>query len=222
MKVYDLSCTLEKGLWYYGAPYIPYDTEELANLKENGYITNRHVLTSHTGTHIEGGRHWWQDASGIEGEKLEQFAGKAKVLRFHCKGRPYFEINKEALVAAGGDKLKEGDICILGTDWDRQIKADNYASESPYITVDAAEYLAEKKVKLMATDFPMCGDPRDGMDFVPKELILPDYILLKNNIPYLLGMVGVDQLPDEVFFVGAPLKLKDADGSPVRAMAIEF
>ena len=36
MKIYDLSCTLEQGLWYYGTPYVPYDTKELATLKDNG------------------------------------------------------------------------------------------------------------------------------------------------------------------------------------------
>lgn len=222
MKIYDLSCTLEKGLWYYGAPYTQYNVQTLATLGKNGYITNEHKLTSHTGTHIEGGRHWWNDVPGIDQEDLNHFAGKAKVFKFKSEGRAFFEINKNTLIEAGAEKLEKGDICIIGTEWDKQIKADNYTTESPYITVDAAEFLAEKGIKLMATDFPMCGDPRDGMDFVPQDLVLPDYILLKNDIPYLLGMVGVDKLPDEVIFVGAPLKLKDADGSPVRAFAIEL
>lgn len=222
MKIYDLSCTIEEGMWYYGKPYVPYEMEQVGNLKENGYITNKQTITSHTGTHLECGRHWWEDADGAEKIALEQVLGTAKVLRFPCEEQPFYKIDKEMLAAAGGEQLEEGDICILATGWDKRIKEENYTWESPFITVEAAEYLAEKKIKAFAIDAPMFGDPRDGMDFVPSDLSLPDYIFAEKNIPCILGLVDAQQLPDEVFFIGAPLKMKDADGSPVRAMAISF
>ncbi|MDE8735419.1 hypothetical protein P0G10_20295, partial [Eubacteriales bacterium DFI.9.88] len=71
-------------------------------------------------------------------------------------------------------------------------------------------------------DAPMFGDPRDGVDVVPEGLELPDYVFQKAGIPCILGLVHAAQLPDEVFFIGAPLKLEGADGSPVRAMAMEL
>lgn len=222
MKIYDLTATVKKGLWYYGKPYVPYKMEPLANLKKNGYITNKHVITSHTGTHVECGRHWWEDAEGVDHIPLEKFIGNARVLRFECGETPFFTIDRERLDAAGGNELQKDDICILVTGWDTRIQEENYIWESPFLTVDAARYLVEKEIKSVALDTPMLGDPRDGMDFVPADLVLPDYILLQNGIPYILGLIGAQSLPDPVFFAGAPLKLKDADGSPIRAMAIEF
>lgn len=222
MIYFDLSCMLEKGTWCYGNPYVPYEMEQIATVKDNGYITHKQVMTSHTGTHLENGRHWWDDADGVEKLCLNKVVGNAKVLRFQCNEQPFYEISADMLKVAGAESLKAGDICIISTGWDKRIEKDNYTWESPYITVDAARYLKNKKINAFAIDTPMFGDPRDGMDYVPAELELPDYIFSKSGIPCILGLVNVDKIPDEVFFIAAPLKLKDADGSPVRAMAITF
>ena len=41
------------------------------------------------------------------------------------------------------------------------------------------------------------------------------HILLKVE-----NLINLDKLPQEFLFIAAPLKYNDADGSPVRAMAI--
>lgn len=91
-----------------------------------------------------------------------------------------------------------------------------------YLTINTAEYLVEREIKLLALDFPMCGDPRDGMDFVPEDTIVPDTILYDAGIPCVVGLTAVEELPEEVFFCGCPLKLIGTDGAPLRAFAIEF
>ena len=219
MKIYDLTATIDTGLWYYGAPYIPYQTKKLATVADNGYITYEHVMTSHTGTHLECAKHWWDEAEGVEQIPLEKVMGKAKVLRIDCGQQALFAIDEKMLADAGGDNLQPGEICIIATGWDRQIREERYIWESPFITVGAAAYLVDKQIRAFAIDAPMFGDPRDGMDYVPAELELPDYLFARHDIPCILGLVNVQELPDEVFFVGAPLKLKGSDGSPVRAFA---
>lgn len=219
MKIYDLSATIEEGMWYYGKPYVPYETEKLATVKANGYITNKHVITSHTGTHLENAAHWWDDAEGTEKMALDKIIGPAKTLRFPCGQRPFYEITVDMLKEAGSERLEKGDICIIVTGWDQRMTEKNYTWESPYITVEAAAYLVEKRIKAFAIDAPMFGDPRDGMDVVPEGTEVPDFAFAKNGIPCVLGLVNATALPDEVMFVAAPLKLKGADGSPVRAFA---
>ncbi|MEN1968781.1 cyclase family protein [Lentibacillus sp. N15] len=222
MKIYDLSPPLKTGMWNYGAPYIPFEMEKIATLEKNGYIARKLTLSTHMGSHIECEAHWKNDGIGVDQLDLNHFVGNGKVIQFSSQVEPYFEINKKRLIEAGGDKLKEGDICILSTGWDCRIDQGNYAEKSPFITIDAASYLCEKKIKLMAADFPMCGDPRDGLDFVPEGTPLPDTILFEKNIPIIVGLVQTNRLPNEVFFVGSPLKIEGADGSPVRAIAIEL
>lgn len=221
MKIYDLSITIEEGMWYYGTPYIPYETEVLATRKANGYIATKHVISAHTGTHLENAKHWFDDAAGTEKMELYKIMGKARVLKIPAKDQPFFEISTEMLKKAGSEKLEAGDICILATGWDTRAKEDNYTWESPFITIEAAVYLRDKGIKCFAIDAPMFGDPRDGMDVVPEGTEVPDFAFANAGIPCILGMINCMNLPEEVMFCAAPLKLKGADGSPVRAFAME-
>lgn len=222
MKIYDLSCELKDGMWYYGKPYIPFAMEEIATMEENGYIARSLSMSTHMGTHVECANHWGYDKKTLDQIDIESFIGSAKVLRFPYGNQELFEIDKQKIVGAGGENLNEGDICILNTGWDAYIDDELYVTNSPFISIDAAEYLVEKKIKLLAVDFPMCGDPRDGLDFVSEGTLVPDTILYDSDIPCIVGLVNVGQLPDEVFFHGCPLNIKGSDGSPLRAYAIEF
>lgn len=49
-----------------------------------------------------------------------------------------------------------------------------------------------------------------------------EFNLLKNKIITYTDLINLDQLPmeREFLFIGLPLKLKDCDGSPVRAVAL--
>lgn len=44
--------------------------------------------------------------------------------------------------------------------------------------------------------------------------------LLKENIVVFERIANTDQLPDEFEFYGMPLKIREGDGSPVRAFAV--
>ena len=54
---------------------------------------------------------------------------------------------------------------------------------------------------------------------MPEGTEVPDFAFANAGIPCILGMVNCQQLPEVVNFCAAPLNLKDADGSPVRAFA---
>ena len=219
MEIYDISGPLQKGMWDYGKPYIPYDSNCIATIEKNGYIARELKITTHTGTHVECGGHWWSNATPINEYGLERFYGEAIVLNLECKCVPFGEIDVSDLVEAGAGSLKEGDICILKTGWDVNWFDEKYVSQTPFITVDSAKYLVGKKIKLLGTDFSVCGDPRDGIDFVPEGLELPDHILSYADIPYVLGLANLNNIPEIVYFAAFPLKIYGGDGSPVRAVA---
>ena len=221
MKIHDLSYNLNEDTWYYGAPYTPFRSKKIATMEKNGYIAREFNMNSHFGTHIECAAHWDDDGASVTDFPMETFIGDAKVFKFGPVKDDYFAIDREMLIKAGGEDLKSGDILILSTGWDEVIKEQKYVTKSPFLTIDGAEYLASKKVKLVAFDFPMCGDPRDGVDSVPEGTELPDTILFDAGIPVVVGMVSTVSLPKSVHFVALPLKIEGADGTPVRAVAIE-
>ena len=63
----------------------------------------------------------------------------------------------------------------------------------------------------------------------PSVAALGDYEELRTVHQTLLGaeivivesLANLDQLPDQVFFIATPLKIRAGDGCPVRAIAFE-
>lgn len=220
MKIIDLSGEYTEKMWYYGEPYTPYSVKDLACVDKNGYIAREYTLTAHTGTHIENSAHWSENAQGISETPIEKFAGNARLLYLPFSESK--EITVKRLKAAGADDLEKDEICIIRTNWDSFWNKKEYVSESPYITVPAAEYLVSKGIKLVGMDSPMIGDPNDGISSVGADLVLPDYKFSEAGIPIILGLVNLSSLPEKFFFTGFPLKLHNGEGSPCRATAITF
>ena len=71
----------------------------------------------------------------------------------------------------------------------------------------------DRLAAILAAQPPFVGGP------ITAEL---ERALLKNEIVTFTGLINVDQLPadKEFMFYGFPLRIKDGDGSPVRAVAI--
>ena len=75
----------------------------------------------------------------------------------------------------------------------------------------------QKKIKLLGVDTP-------SVDLgVPVGEQMPIHqIILGNDISIIEGLANLNEITQERFyFIGLPLKIEDADGGPVRAIAIE-
>ena len=100
--------------------------------------------------------------------------------------------------------------------------SDNYAKETPYLSNELALWLVAQNVKLVGTDTALCCDPRQGIEFVAKDANISDTILLKHGIPYINGLVNLEQLSGKrIKFLALPLKIALAEGAPVRAIALD-
>lgn len=143
--------------------------ERVGTVEANGYITHKQVMTSHTGTHLECAKHWWDDYDGVEKLSLDKIAGKARVLRFACEEQPFYGIDVDMLKEAGADKLEKDDICIIATGWDKRIAKENYTWESPFITVEAAKYLTDKGID------PIKIHPTFTASLSPSSLLPPPH-----------------------------------------------
>lgn len=218
MQIFDLTGMIDVGIWDYGEPYVPFLKDNLACLEKNGYIANRYQITGHLGTHVECMAHWKNNIPGIESEGLTSFYGLARVLKMENLGHK--EITIDDLKEAGAEQLEKDEICILATGWDCHWSQDDYVLESPYLSSEGAKYLAEKHIKLIAMDTPMIGSPADGIDKIVEGAYPSDFYFLNNGINILLGLVKCTELPSKVILSALPLKIKGAEGSPVRAVAI--
>jgi len=103
---------------------------------------------------------------------------------------------------------------LFRTGWDRHWRTDQYGSGAPFLTRDAASWLAEWDAALVGIDSVNIDDTADGTR--PAHTIL-----LRAGIPIVEHLRGLDQLPPSGFrFHAAPPLVRGMGTFPVRAYAI--
>ena len=84
----------------------------------------------------------------------------------------------------------------------------------PSLSVEAVETLLKFNLKGIGLDVPSI-DSIDSPDYPNHNLVLSQEMIIIENLTNLKDLTGVD-----FTFAAFPLKVKDGDGSPVRAIAI--
>ena len=104
---------------------------------------------------------------------------------------------------------------LFQTGWDMRWRTEEYANgKHPFLTADAAEYLARAGAALVGIDSYNIDDTADGRR--PAHSIL-----LTHNIPIVEHLCGLRELPDTGFrFFAVPVKVKNFGTFPVRAFAV--
>ena len=215
MKIVDLSGDIAIGAWTYGSPFPPIAIEKVAKIDEIGYDAYKIVIADHVGTHVDAPSHFFPNTLQSSELPLDSMIGDAELLDFKDKGTPLSCINRGDLEHAGSE-LREGQIVVIRTGWESHWSEDDYVAGTPFITNEAAEWLVERKIKLVAGDLALFCDPRIS----PTNLI-PDKILLRNGIPYINGLVNLGSLSKNRFrLIALPLKVRGVTGAPVRVVAL--
>ncbi len=210
MRVFDLSHTLETGM-----PVYP-GTEEAklfrtADLASAGYNETALRISSHTGTHIDCPRHFINDGSSTESCPTETFYGKG--LKINCL-EPGLQRITVRHMQPYGSLLAQVDFVIFHTGWSRFWQKDRYFSDFPVPDPDMARLLTTYRLKGAGTD-TISFDAAGSTAFEVHKILLSKGIVLIENL------TGLEKLPDEPFIFSCfPLKIRDGDGSPVRAVGI--
>lgn len=197
-RIIDLSAEIKpnvlnvKGEYTRGNQLRRFNIEQFINAEDATYM---HFIEaeSHIGTHIEGPSHLNPDLKPLIDIPLDRFIGEAIVLKF--------EANTPIRVEHLGN-VREGDIVLV------------WSSGGSYITREAAEYLASKRIKLLGLQGVHPDEPGSNL--------ATHRALLENDIPIIEGLVDLDKIRSErVFFIGLPLKIASIDSSWIRAIALE-
>lgn len=192
---------------YPGNPEV--SIEEVTKLPKDSSTVSRIVLGSHTGTHIDAPSHAIAGASGIEVYDLEKFIGLAKVLDFSHKqpGEAVTQNDLENIL------INQDDIILLKTSNSNRGYEEFY-SDFVYLDGEAAEYLANKKIKLIGIDY-LSIKQKGSKDNRPHTAFLA------NGIPILEGISLHEVSPGEYTLIGLPLKMDGVDGAFTRAVLVD-
>ncbi len=206
MSIIDISLALDSNvpLWP-GSPGF-----KLTWIKSTGAgdeFNNSYLACDvHVGTHVDAPAHILQNGKTVEALELDVLVGRCLVVYLpHLK-----EITADDLIRA--KILPHTERLLIKTDNSRLWASDEaeFHKEFVALTHDAARWLVDRGIRLVGIDYLSIGDFENGAD--------THRILLGNDIVVVEGLNLREVEPDEYELICLPLKLKGAEGSPVRAV----
>ena len=185
-----------------------------ADKKSDGYNLELIFLSSHSGTHLDAPYHFIENGIKIDRIPLNRLITGAILCNIR-KG-PDMSITRSDIVSfeAKNGKIPPNSAVVFSTGWSRNLARKDYFTKNPGLSASAAKYLSEKRVSLVGIDSPSIDLGKDSKFSV-------HHVLLKSGILILENLCNLDKIQRTDFMlIVLPLKLKDATGSPVRAVAI--
>ncbi len=211
MQVIDLTHIMETGMPTFPGSE-PVTLLKVSDADSDGYNEMHLHLSTHTGTHIDCGRHLIQGAFDTCTASPDRFYGKGLII--DCQSQMSHNFISKSYLESFENKLKQAEFVIFHTGWSRFWGKSGYFKGFPTPDLEAAQYLA---------GFSLKGTGIDAIGFDPVEShSLPVHkILLSHGIVLIENLTNIKILPEEGFiFCCFPLKIKEGDGSPVRAVGI--
>ena len=212
MKPIDLSLTISESIPSFSGSPTP-QFIDWSDIDYDGYNLELLFLSSHTGTHLDAPYHFVNNGLKIHQIPLDRLFGKAILIKLKkSKNTPITKSDITSFEKKNG-KISNHFSIFFFTDWQKNLKKNNYFTENPGLDVTSAKYLTSKKINLVGIDSP-------SIDLGKDESFSVHHILSKNNILIVENLANMNKIRSLEFnFTILPLKLKDATGSPVRAVA---
>ena len=209
MEIIDLTHFITPDMPVYPGTEPPVLISEFS-VDEAGFMEKKIIFYSHTGTHIDAPAHLIKDAKTLDRLPIEQFYGSAFLLNLADVYRKTIDIKE---LEANVGIIKKTDFLLIHTGWSLHWGTARYFSDYPVLSTEAAKWLTKFDLKGIGFD-TISADSADSKDFsIHKFFLKNDTIIIEN-------LVNLDILPSNQFIFSCfPLKFKDADGSPVRAIA---
>lgn len=162
----------------------------------------------HTATHIDAPLHFIAGGADVASINLSKFIGVAKVFDLcakNCiKASDLYELN-----------ISSGDIVLLKTSNSSLDLTGVFNKEFVYLDEGAAKFLVDKNITTVGIDYLSVENFYSGCAITHK-------LLLQNEIGIIEGL-RLKGVPEGEYFLSCvPLKIEGAEGSPVRAVLVEF
>jgi arylformamidase len=204
-RLVDVSVVLAPGLATYpGNPEF-----EITPVKRiaNGDSSNnsRLVMGTHTGTHVDAPRHFFDDRLGVDSLSLELLIGRARVIDLPHRGG----ITEAHLAAAG---LREDLRILLRTPnsalWNSH---DGFHTEYAHLTEGGAKFLVDQGVKVVGVDYL-------SVEQFHKPGAPAHHMLLGNGVIIIEGLNLSEADAGQYEMYCLPLRVAGADGAPARVV----
>lgn len=212
MKVIDLTHIISEDMPVYPGTEPP--KLQVANtLEVDGFKETLMTMFSHTGTHMDPPAHIYADGKTLDAMDISCFVGKAAVVdatdltEDNCLiDMSYINRNRRV--------IDEAEFVLFNTGWNKKWGTEGYFGKFPVADREVVDYLVSSKKKGFGVDVI-------SIEPIADEDLPMHHVILKNDMVIIENLMNLELLGDNIFtFCALPLRYKDADGSPIRAIAL--
>lgn len=211
LKVIDLTHIIHEDITVFPGTEKPI-LKTAYTVEKDGYRETKMTMYSHTGTHVDAPAHMLSQGIYLDDLAIDKFIGKATMLDFSNKNISSIDVED---LKSFEDKINKVEFIIIKTGWSNFWGSERYYEPFPALTSAAAKWLTKFRLKGIGLD-------TISIDHIKTTEFLVHKTLLQKNILIIENLTNLDCIKNEFFILSAmPLKTKEADGAPVRAVAIE-
>jgi arylformamidase len=202
--LYDISQELSPATAVFPGD-TPFSARTMMRMSDGGSCDVGTITTSvHAGTHADAPAHFLAGGATIDRVPLAAYLGPARLVALALgRGEAIRPEHLEPLALRGAERL----LFSTGTAPDPAV----YNLDFAHFSVEAAAMLAGRGLKLVGIDTPSI-DRWDSKTLAAHKVFAASGVALLENL--VLGHVP----PGDYELIALPLRLKDLDSSPVRAV----
>ena len=170
------------------------------------------LTTDHVGTHLDGPLRFDPQGLPIEQVPLARTIQPARLIDLRAVKRGG-TIGQHELTQIGVE-VAPGEAAVLWTGHDQHLRSPDYFWHRPQLSLDGAEWLTDRRVGLIAADFPGLGRPSDDRFEVKRALHRGGALTVEQlcNLAQLEGR--------RWYLCAAPIRIRGLPGSLVRAVGL--
>lgn len=206
-RIYDISVPIRSGgLVYPGNPDIEITLQQAVAKGASANVSTIR-FGSHTGTHADASRHFFDDGQPVDKIPLERLIGPALLIKFGDDVRSIGAAELQAHDLTGHKRI------LLGTRNSALLSRREFVKDYTYLAPDGAQYLVDKGVELVGIDYLSIEQFHSGHHRTHRTL-------LERSVVIVEGLDFSVPASGEYQFICLPLRLEGCDGAPARAVLI--
>lgn len=204
-RVYDISRPLSSGTATWPGD-TPYSIDWPMRIAHGASVNvSRWTLSPHVGTHADAPRHYREGGASPADLPLDLFVGPALVV----DARGVDRLDEETLARLVPERVER---LLVRTQ--ERVDPSVFVERFPPLTEGGAQWLAKRGLRLFGTDAPSV-DPVDSKTLAAHEALGAAGVAILENLDLAEVPPGVYRL------VALPLRVTEADASPVRAILMK-
>jgi arylformamidase len=207
-RIFDISIpVVHGGAVYPGNPEIRIEPHAEVSKGASSNLS-RLSFGSHTGTHVDAPKHFFDGGSPVDRLPLSALIGPAIVVAFPDDVRSVTAAHLETQKLAGARRV------LIRTRNSGFINDAQFHSDYTFVAPDGAEYLASLGVELVGVDYFSVEQFHSGHHRTHRTLLERGIVIVEG-----LDLSAIS--PGEYQFSCLPLRLEGLDGAPARAVLMK-